>query len=85
MRETQSTHPYKKNKDPQNPGNVNIELQKLANESKHKSAKKKVNLANARHGKQNEAHIELLRLVESLVSSVQICKCMIFTPLHSMI
>jgi len=43
-------------------------LQKLANETKHKAAKKKLNLANSRQGKQNEAHIELLRLVESLVS-----------------
>ena len=43
-------------------------MQKLANETKHKAAKKKLNLANSRQGKQNEAHIELLRLVESLVS-----------------
>ena len=57
-----------KNKLSHNPVNVSLELQKLANESKHKSAKKKLNLANARQGKQNEAHIELLRLVESLVS-----------------
>ena len=47
---------------------ASYELQKLANESKLKSAKKKVNLASVRSGKQNETHIELLRLVETLVS-----------------
>ena len=57
-----------KHKVPQNSSTVSIELQKLANETKHKAAKKKLNLANVRQGKQNEAQIELLRLVESLVS-----------------
>ena len=51
----------------QNSVNVNYELQKLANEAKHASAKKKVNLAVVRRGKKNEAHAELLRLVETLV------------------
>ena len=59
-----------KNKVPQNASTVSIELQKLANETKHKAAKKKLNLANVRQGKQNESHIELLRLVESLVSKI---------------
>ena len=59
--------PSKKNEDVHNPAIVNYELQRLANETKHKSAKKKVNLASVRTGKQNDAHLDLLKLVETLV------------------
>ena len=60
--------PSKKNEDVHNPAIVNYELQRLANETKHKSAKKKVNLASVRTGKQNDAHLDLLKLVETLVN-----------------
>ena len=62
--------PSKKNEDVHNPAIVNYELQRLANETKHKSAKKKVNLASVRTGKQNDAHLDLLKLVETLVKYI---------------
>ena len=62
--------PSKKNDDVHNPAIVNYELQRLANETKHKSAKKKVNLASVRTGKQNDAHLDLLKLVETLVKYI---------------